>query len=212
MESNNGGGRRSTREPAVAFAGKKWYVFFVEQFIHHNGYLTVFISVALAGEVGLFAGAALARTGAVTLTGVVLLGTAASFIANTIYFYAGRSLWNRWKFLREKFGNRVERSSGVVRRYGSPLMLVARFFYGIRDIVPLALGLYRVEPGLFTLYNIIGAFAWAYAFTVLGDAISGILKRVSGNIGFLFLVGAGLAVVILAVYLLIRRRVSTKIH
>ncbi len=177
----------------------------MEQFIHHNGYLTVFISVALAGEAGLFAGAALARTGAVTLTGVVILGTAASFIANTIYFYAGRVLWSKWKYVRERFGERVDRSSTVVRKYGSPLMLVARFFYGIRDIVPIALGLYKVEAGFFTVYNVVGAFVWAYTFTFLGNEFAGMLNGFSGHLGSRTLWVLALVAALAAAYAIIRR-------
>ncbi len=180
----------------------------MEQFIHQNGYLTVFVTVALAGELGLVAGAALARTGAVTLTGVVILGTAASFIANTIYFYAGRLLWNRWRFLRTRFGGKVERSSRVVRRYGSPLMLVARFFYGIRDIVPIALGLYRVNTGLFSLYNIIGAFIWAFLFTVFGHVLAGFIKGSFGTVESALVWGIAAVAAILLVYSLIRKAVS----
>lgn len=213
MQSKKGGvyfqdrlGKREAGE--IGVGGRMWYVFFVEQFIHQNGYLTVFVTVALAGELGLMAGAALARTGAVSLTGVIILGTAASFIANTIYYYAGKVLWGKWTFLREKFGEKVDRSSGVVRRYGSPLMLVARFFYGVRDIVPVTLGLYRVEPGLFTLYNIIGAFVWAFFFTVLGDAFAGFIRGSFRNIQTALLWGAAVAVVLFLLYMLIRRAVS----
>lgn len=180
----------------------------MEQFIHQNGYLTVFITVALTGEFGLVAGAALARTGAVTITGVVILGTAASFTANTIYYFAGKFLWNKWKLIREKFGTKVDRSSRIVRQYGSPLMLVARFFYGVRDIVPLALGLYRVEPGLFSLYNIIGAFIWAFFFTVLGDALSGFIKGAFHSVQSTVMWGIGAAVIIAVCYYLIRKAVS----
>ncbi len=180
----------------------------MEHFIHHNGYLTVFITVVLTGEFGLIAGAALARTGAVSLTGVVILGTAASFVANTIYYLAGKFLWSKWRFIREKFGPKVDRSSRIVRRYGSPLMLVARFFYGVRDIVPLALGLYRVEAGLFSLYNIIGAFIWAFFFTVLGDAFSGFVKGSFRNIETTVMWGIGAVVIISVCYFLIRKAIS----
>ena len=179
----------------------------MEQFIHQNGYLTVFIGVALSGEFGLIAGAALARTGAVTLTGVVILGTAASFIANTVYYYIGKFVWDRWKFLHERFGEKVARTSPVVRRYGSPLMLVARFFYGVRDIVPIALGLYRVGAGIFMVYNIIGAFIWAFVFTMLGNALSKSFGSSFTSIPATLLWGLITAAAFAAAYVLIRKAV-----
>lgn len=182
--------------------------FSVAQFIHQNGYLTVLITVAFAGELGLIAGAALARTGAVTLTGVVILGTVASFVANMFYYYAGKLLWNKWRFLRDRLGDKVERSSRVVNRYGSPMMLAARFFYGVRDIIPVALGLYRVKTGLFVLYNIIGAFIWAFLFTVLGNVLSGFMKESFGSIQSMLVWGIAAAIFVAVAYSLIRKTVS----
>ena len=179
----------------------------MEQFIHQNGYLTVFISVALAGEVGLFAGAALARSGTVSLTGVIILGAAASFTGNTIYYYAGRFLWSRWGFLREKFGEKVSRSSRVVNRFGSPIMLVARFFYGIRDIVPITLGLCQTAPVPFMVYNIIGAFLWAYSFTILGKAFSSFVKGYAGGLNAT-LIWAAVSTLFLLAYFSIRKLVT----
>ncbi len=120
----------------------------------------------------MFAGIALAQAGAISLTAVVALGTAASFLANTLYYYLGRLLWKRWSFLRQRFGKRVEDTSPVVMRYGASVMLAARFFYGIRDIVPITLGLYGVSAGGFILFNILGAFLWAFLFTVFGNAFA----------------------------------------
>jgi len=144
----------------------------MEHFLHHNGYVTILLAVAFSGEFGLFAGVALARAGAVTLPGVIAVGTIASFIGNSFYYCAGRLLWNKWQFLRKNFGDKVERSSIPVRRYGSPIMLIARFFYGVRNIVPITLGIYRVSVGVFTFYNIVGALIWAWVFTEAGSLFS----------------------------------------
>lgn len=144
----------------------------MEHFFHHNSYLTIFLSVVAGGEAGIFIGVALARAGSVTLAGVVAVSAAASFIGNMAYYYAGKFLWTRWGYLKKTFGAKVETSSRTVNRFGSPLMLVSRFFYGVRNVVPLALGMYNVNVVLFTLYNIIGAFVWAWVFVEAGWIVS----------------------------------------
>ncbi len=180
----------------------------MEQLVHQNGYLTVFLAVAFGGEFGLFAGATLAKTGAVSLTGVVVLGTAASFTANEIYYYAGKYLWNRWHLLREKFGEKVARTSGVVCRFGPGMMLVARFFYGIRDVIPIALGIYEVKGDIFAFYNLIGAFAWAFGFTMMGHFFSDLLLNSLRSFQAGLLVCVAAAATAFGGYLLIRRAVS----
>ncbi len=144
----------------------------MEQFIHQNGYLLVFVTIAFTGEFGLFTGVALARTGSVTLWGVIALGTAASFVGNVLYYYAGRVVWNKWSFVRKRFGEKVEQSAAPVRKFGSPLMLVARYFYGIREVVPVALGLYQVRTASFMVYNLVGAFIWSWSFTEAANLLS----------------------------------------
>lgn len=180
----------------------------MEHFLHHNGYLTVFITVAFTGEFGLFAGVALAHKGTVTITGVVILGTAASFVGNMFYYYAGRFLWNRWHFLKKNFGAKVESTSGVVHRYGSPLMVISRFFYGVRNIVPITLGIYSVNVYIFIVYNVIGAFAWAWVFTEGASVFSSrVMKNfVSFHVGLFWGIVTSAAIVVL--YLIIKETVS----
>ena len=89
-----------------------------------------------------------------TLPGVIALGTAASFVGNMFYYYAGKILWNKWGFLKRNFGAKVEATSNIVKRFGSPLMLIARFFYGIRNIIPITLGVYSINVLVFMVYNI----------------------------------------------------------
>lgn len=180
----------------------------VDHFIQDKGYLTVFLTVVLSGEFGLIAGVALARTGTVTLSGVIILGTIASFIGNMFYYYLGKVLWTRWHFLRKRLGHKVETSTRIVRRYGSPLMLLARFFYGVRNMVPITLGLYEVSVGPFIIYNIVGAFVWAWFFTTAGGLVSGYLINNLPNVrNLLFFVVAGVAILGIS-YVLIRKFVS----
>jgi membrane protein DedA with SNARE-associated domain len=180
----------------------------MEQLLGQNGYLTVFVAVVFGGELGLFAGAAFARAGNVSLGGVVILGTAASFIVNTLYYYAGKLLWKRWHYLRRKFGEKVESTSGAVRRFGPVSMLVARFFYGARDIVPITLGIYGVSAGSFAIYNIVGAFVWALAFVLFGFYFSELFESSFHSFRAGIIWGMVAAVAIVVSYALIRKAIG----
>lgn len=180
----------------------------MEQFIRENGYLTVFLTVAVSGEFGLMAGVALARAGSVTLLGVIVLGSIASFIGNMFYYFAGKFLWNRWRFFKDRFGTKVEKSSRLVRRFGSPLMLISRFFYGVRNIVPIVLGLYDVSLGVFVIYNIIGAVIWAWFFTEAGGIVASFMLGPLAHLQKTMLWGAAVIVVTGVLYVLIRKFVS----
>ncbi|HEY9167232.1 MAG TPA: DedA family protein [Candidatus Kryptonia bacterium] len=180
----------------------------MEQFIYHNGYVTVFLTVAFAGEFGLFTGVALARTGAVSLTGVVILGTVASFVGNMLYYYAGRLLWKKWRFLRMRFEEKIERTSRVVRRYGSPIMLIARFFYGIRNVIAIALGVYDVRAGIFVIYNLVGAFIWSWFFTEAGSVFSSYFMNTFASFRAGMYWGILSSIFVAALFVLIRKAIS----
>ncbi|MCL4509601.1 MAG: VTT domain-containing protein [Bacteroidetes bacterium] len=180
----------------------------MENFIHQNGYVTVFLTVAFSGEFGLFAGIALARAGSVTLPGVIAVGTIASFVGNMFYFYAGKLLWTKWHFLKNKFEKKVEKTSSVVRRFGSPLMLIARFFYGVRDVVPIALGVYDVGVGIFAIYNFVGAVLWAWFFTEAGNMFSGYLIKSFTGFRESLLWGLLTSAIVAGLYFLVRKAVS----
>jgi membrane protein DedA with SNARE-associated domain len=180
----------------------------VDQFLAHNGYLTVFVTVAFSGEFGLFTGIALAQTGAVTTYGVIAVGTLASFIGNTFYYYAGRFLWNKIGYLKKSFGAKVTATSRIVNRFGSPLMLISRFFYGIRNVIPIALGVYGVNIILFSVYNIAGAFIWSWSFTEAGRLLSIHLVKNFASFRTGLLWGVVTTALIVSLYFSIRRAVS----
>jgi membrane protein DedA with SNARE-associated domain len=180
----------------------------VEHFLHQNGYLTVFITIVFTGEFGLFAGVALAHRGVVTITGVIFLGTLASFVGNMFYYYAGRFLWGRWHFLKKNFGPKIDSTSPAVHRYGSPLMLISRFFYGIRNIVPITLGIYNVGVYIFAVYNLVGAFIWAWTFTEGGAFVSSHLVKRFMSFRFGLFWGLVASAVLVLLYLGVRKAVS----
>jgi len=154
----------------------------MHELVRENGYLTVFLTVVVSGELGLFVGVALAHAGSVTLTGVVTVGTFAAFLSNTLYYCAGAFLWSRWGYLKRRFEEKVASTSTTVKRVGLPLMIPARFLYGVRNIVPLVLGIYRANILAFAFFNLVGSFVWVCAFAGMGRVIlPGIVKVLGGS-------------------------------
>jgi len=144
----------------------------MEQLIHQNAYLIVIALITFSGEAGLFAGVAFVATGRMSLMELIAIGTIVSFFGNMIYYCLGMLVWNNWKFLRKKFGVKVEKSKAIINKYGTPVMIISRFLYGVRNIIPVCLGLYRVNVINFAIYNLIGDFLWAIIFSSFGRIVS----------------------------------------
>ncbi|MGC8595373.1 MAG: DedA family protein [Candidatus Kryptoniota bacterium] len=173
-----------------------------------NGYLTIFVMVAFSGEIGLLTGVALAKVGLVTVPGVIAVGSIASFIGNMFYFYTGRILWNKWGFLQRRFGKKVGETMNVVQKYGSPLMLFARFFYGIRNVIPVALGVYQISFLPFVIYNVVGALIWSWFFTEAGFGMSILLGRLITDLNEAILWSVGTSLFMAVLYFVIRRLIK----
>jgi len=143
----------------------------MEQILNYNKYLIVIALILLSGEAGLFAGVAFVAAGKMHMYEVIIIGTFVSFLGNMMYYYLGKFTWNKWNFLRNKFGGKIEKSKKLINKFGPPIILVSRFIYGIRNIIPICLGLYQVNIIYFTIFNIIGGIIWTMFYTCSGYLI-----------------------------------------
>lgn len=68
----------------------------------------------------------------------------------------------------------------LVRRHAVALILMSRFLYGLRMVIPLACGAAHITPWRFVALNFISALLWTLTFGGLGYFFGGWL---SDNIG-----------------------------
>jgi undecaprenyl-diphosphatase len=143
------------------------------------GYAVVFLGVFLEntglpvpGETALLAGAALSRSGRLSLPWVIVTAIAGAILGDNLGFLIGR---RGGRALVERFGPRV----GLTRdrllqfdrffdRHGAKTVFIARFVTGLRVFGALLAGTSGLSWGRFLLYNSTGAFAWATTFGGVG--------------------------------------------
>ncbi|MBT6107610.1 MAG: DedA family protein, partial [Campylobacteraceae bacterium] len=68
----------------------------------------------------------------------------------------------------------------LLKKYGWPIIFAQRYMYGMRTIIPIAIGLTRYDAKLFAIINLISAWMWG-AITIVpvwyfGEEILEILK------------------------------------
>lgn len=154
----------------------------------HGGlYIVVFIVFA---ETGLFAGFFLPGDSLLFITGMiiahtivpgtapvwhllywVLLISVAAIIGNYVgYWFGKRSgalLMNRkdsWLF-KKKY---LVQAQAFYEKKGGGAIMIARFLPVVRTFAPIVAGMVQMEPRKFTLYNILGACAWAGSIVTAG--------------------------------------------
>jgi membrane-associated protein len=143
------------------------------------------------------------------LTLPVLIGviTAAAIAGDQVGYMLGRKFGRRWF----KDDARVLKTAHLTatedffRRHGGAAVVLARFVPMVRTFAPLTAGMARYEYKAFTLWNIVGALAWATSVTLLGTWL-GHYEIVARNIDVIAVIMVVVSVVPWVIEFLKRRR------
>jgi membrane protein DedA with SNARE-associated domain len=186
--------------------------------LDHYGYAAIALLLLLEnigvpvvpGELAMIAGAIFAGTGRAGLN-VVAVGVIAvvvSFAGAEIGYVIGRLggravvlRFGRYAFVRE---HHLDRAEAAVAKYGGPIVVIARFIVGLRELNGIIAGVSGMHWLRFMVYNAAGAVAWVGVWVsvgyLAGDHIEAIYKDVTRYSVYLLIA----LVVALAAYLLSR--------
>ena len=201
------------------------------QFVLDWGYIGIFVMMAfestalpIPAEVVMPPAAYWASQGRFNLALVIIAATAGSWAGSAasywIAYKLGRPLVNRYGRFVLMSPSKIEAADRWFETYGAGGIFVARLLPGIRHIVSIPAGLFRMPFGRFSLMTILGAglfngaLAW-FGMRVLGDqpalikdpdALRNALASKS-----LWLVGFGVAIAVLyGVMVWMQKRAATR--
>ena len=199
---------------------KKWVVFFIifatflygfdfnsikEFFSEENlinllkeyGYIILFVWSIAEGETGLVMAGVLSHTGDMNVAASIIVAALGGFVGDQIYFYLGK-INKKW-VLEELHAHKRKfaRARLLLKKYGGWVIFVQRFIYGMRTIIPMAIGISGYDPKKYAIINFISAFVWAAVTIIpsyiLGEHIINLLKWVKQHWYF----GIGFAIAML---------------
>ncbi len=130
------------------------------------GYIILFLWSVLEGESGLIMAGLLTTTGDMNLYLAIFIAGLGGFAGDQIYFYIGR--YNK-KYVHRKFKGQRRKfalSHLLLKKYGWPIIFAQRYMYGMRTIIPIAIGLTRYDARMFAIINLFSAWTWA-AITIV---------------------------------------------
>jgi len=133
----------------------------LESFLGTYGYVAILVGTFLEGETILILGGFAAHLGYLKLPWVIVAAFAGSLSGDLLFFYLGRK--HREKIIKifPSWSARIQKAQRYLERYGNTLMLTFRFLYGLRTVIPFALGMTRISATRFFCFNILSAFIWA---------------------------------------------------
>jgi membrane protein DedA with SNARE-associated domain len=139
----------------------------VQPLFHRYGYLAVFaailvegVGIPAPGQTFLIAASLSAAHGNLSLIWVLISACLAATLGNSLGYllgrWGGRPLLARFKVR----GGRLARLEEKFRRYGGGVLLVARFFDGLRQLNGIVAGMLAMPWKGFMAFNVLGAMLW----------------------------------------------------
>ena len=169
----------------------------------------------LPGDSLLFATGALAAGGALDVTTLLVLLTAAAIFGDAVNYSAGRYIGPRVfrAAPREGFWSKalnrehLHRAHDFFERYGGKAIVLARFAPIIRTFVPFVAGAASMTYSTFAFYNVTGALLWVGICVGAGYAF-GNVPVVKDNFSLVALGIVAVSLIPIVVEILKRRRAA----
>ena len=181
----------------------------------HYGYAVVFFGVFLEntglpvpGETMLLAGAALSHFGHLSLGWVIGCAIVGATLGDNLGFFIGRHGGRR---LAERFigSARLREFDRYFEHHGPKTVFIARFITGLRVVGALLAGGSGMRWDTFLVYNAAGAVAWSTTFGIVGYFLGKSWDALEKFVGGAGIAGLVAAVVLVIVWLLRGRRISS---
>ena len=139
----------------------------VQPLLDRYGYPAVFLAIMVEGigllapgQTLLIAAALTAARGGLNIVWVLIVAGVAAIVGNTLGYLIGR-LGGRPLLHKIKVNERhLQKMEGYFTRYGGGLVLIARFFDGLRQLNGIVAGMLKMPWQVFTTFNILGAVLW----------------------------------------------------
>lgn len=156
----------------------------LQAFVAHFGYIALFLGVFFEGETVLVLAGFLAFEGYLRLDLVIGTAFVGACAGDQLWYLLGRRYGRRILARNRRWERVGELALERLRRYPALWVLGFRFVYGVRTVMPVAIGVSGYPPGRFLLFNLLGAALWAsvlglaaYHFGTLLEVLIGHIKH-----------------------------------
>ena len=147
------------------------------------GYIGLFLYSLGGGFVAIIGAGVLSFLGEMDLSLSILIAFIANTLGDFLLFYMARYQKSMMMDGLRKHRRKLALSHVLMKKYGSWIIFFQKFVYGIKTLIPIAIGLTKYEFKKFAILNVLSAGVWALVFG-LGSYYSGsVLVKVAGFIG-----------------------------
>nr|WP_314575841.1 DedA family protein [uncultured Pseudomonas sp.] len=179
----------------------------LQHFLQEFGYFALFLGTFFEGETILVLAGFLAFRGYMDIKLVVVVAFFGSYAGDQLWYFMGRKHGRKLLARKPRWQLLGDRALEHIRRHPDIWVLSFRFVYGLRTVMPVAIGLSGYPPGRYLLLNGIGAAVWAAALGAAAFKFGAVLEGLLGNVKKYELWVLG-ALLVIGGLLWVRRRIK----
>ncbi|PID47029.1 MAG: hypothetical protein CR967_05935 [Proteobacteria bacterium] len=149
------------------------------------GYIALFLYTLGGGMVAIVAAGVLSYMGKMDIYLSISIAFIANAIGDTLLFYLSR--YNKEMIMPyvKKHRRKLALSHVLMKKYGDKIIFFQKFVYGIKTLIPLAIGFTKYSFIKFSILNFISSLIWAillgYGSYMFGEAFQKSIGYISSN-------------------------------
>jgi len=132
----------------------------MEDLIHNWGYIVLFLYSFGGGFLALVVASIIAYSGELNIAMVLVVAGVANFIGDQFLFTIARQNKKQAKEMMKKHQRKIAMAHLLMRKYGSSVIFIQKYIYGIKTLIPLAMGLTKYDMKKFMFFNLFATIAW----------------------------------------------------
>ena len=133
----------------------------METIIQDWGYLALFLYSFGGGMIGLAVASIFAFSGDLNIYYVIIVAFISNLLGDQFLFTIARNNKDYAKDMMQKHKRKIALSILMMRKYGSLVVFVQKYLYGIKTLIPLVMGLSKYNSKKFLILNILSSAIWA---------------------------------------------------
>lgn len=141
------------------------------------GYVILFLYSLGGGFVALIGAAVLSYAGKMDLSLSIAVAVVANFLGDTLLFYLARYQKKEMMSYLSKHRRKLAYVHLLMKKYGSVILLVKKYIYGLKTLVPFAVALTSYSFVRFSFYNALGAVLWGVSVGILSYFLGEVIVK-----------------------------------